>query len=96
MYRAGLESMLGLRRRGETFSIDPCIPSSWPGYEIVWNVGRTTYLISVTNPDRHCRGVSTACLDDVVSNADAIPLVDDGHTHRVRVVLGSASMPAVS
>ncbi len=60
MYRAGLESMLGLRRRGETFSIDPCIPSSWPGYEIVWNVGRTTYLISVTNPDRHCRGVSTA------------------------------------
>ena len=41
MYRAGLESMLGLRRRGETFSIDPCIPSSWPGYEIVWRVGRT-------------------------------------------------------
>ena len=31
MYRAGLESMLGLRRRGETFSVDPCIPSSWPG-----------------------------------------------------------------
>ena len=30
MYRAGLESMLGLRRRGDTFSIDPCIPSSWP------------------------------------------------------------------
>jgi len=24
MYRAGLESMLGLRRRGTTFSIDPC------------------------------------------------------------------------
>ena len=26
MYRAGLESILGLRRRGETFVIDPCIP----------------------------------------------------------------------
>ncbi len=32
MYRAALESMLGLRRRGRTFSIDPCIPSSWPEY----------------------------------------------------------------
>ena len=30
MYRAGLESILGLRRRGSTFVIDPCIPSSWP------------------------------------------------------------------
>jgi cyclic beta-1,2-glucan synthetase len=96
MYRAGLESMLGLRRQGETFSIDPCIPSSWPGYEIAWTVGRTKYLISVTNPDHQCRGVSTACLDDAVSNAAAIPLVDDGLTHRVRVVLGSVSIPSVS
>ena len=36
MYRAGLESLLGLRRRGSTFSVNPCIPSSWPEYEIVW------------------------------------------------------------
>jgi cellobiose phosphorylase len=34
MYRAGLESILGLRRRGDTFVIDPCIPSSWPEYGI--------------------------------------------------------------
>jgi cyclic beta-1,2-glucan synthetase len=96
MYRAGVESMLGLRRQGETFSIDPCIPSSWPGYEIVWLVGRTTYVISVTNPDRLCRGVSSACLDDVVSNAASIRLADDGLTHRVRVVLGAAPRPSVS
>jgi cyclic beta-1,2-glucan glucanotransferase len=91
LYRAGLESMLGLRRRGCTFSMDPCIPSSWPRFEIVWRVGRSEYLISVANPERRCRGVSMAFLDDVVSNAAAIPLVDDGQTHRVRIVLGSAS-----
>jgi len=90
LYRAGLESMLGLRRRGCTFSVDPCIPSSWPEYEIVWRVGRSQYLISVANPERRCRGVSMAFLDDVVSNAAAIPLTDDGQTHRVRIVLGSA------
>ena len=91
MYRAGLESMLGLRRRGATFSIDPCIPSSWPEYEIAWTVGRTRYLISVSNPDRQCRGVLDALLDDVPVDATAIPLVDDGETHRVRIVLGRPS-----
>ena len=91
MYRAGLESMLGLRRRGATFSIDPCIPSSWTEYEIAWTVGRARYLISVSNPDRQCRGVLDALLDDVPVDATAIPLVDDGETHRVHIVLGRPS-----
>jgi cyclic beta-1,2-glucan synthetase len=88
MYRAGLESMLGLRRRGDTFSIDPCIPSSWPEYEIAWTVGRAHYVISVSNPDRLCRGVLEARLDGAPVDAAAIPLVDDGETHQVRIVLG--------
>ena len=33
LYLAALELMLGLRRRGSTFEIDPCIPSSWPEYD---------------------------------------------------------------
>ena len=88
MYRAGLESMLGLRRRGATFSIDPCIPSSWPHYEITWHVLGTTYDIAVSNPDRLCRGVRTATLDGIAVPADAIPLVEDGRTHVVRIVMG--------
>ena len=32
MYRVGLEGMLGLVRRGASFALEPCIPSSWPGY----------------------------------------------------------------
>jgi cyclic beta-1,2-glucan synthetase len=92
MYRAAVESMLGLRRRGTTFSVDPCIPSSWPGYEIDWQVGRTRYEISVVNPDHVCRGVSIASVDEVaVADPVRIPLVDDGATHRVRVVLGTVS-----
>jgi cyclic beta-1,2-glucan synthetase len=35
MYRVGVESILGLRRSGDTFTIDPCIPASWPGYEML-------------------------------------------------------------
>jgi cyclic beta-1,2-glucan synthetase len=89
MYRAGLESILGLRRHGETFSLDPCIPASWPEYEIEWRLPRTRYLISVSNPERQCRGVVSAALDHVVVDASEIPIVEDGRTHHVSIVLGS-------
>ena len=88
MYRAGIESMLGLRRRGQTFIVDPCIPTSWPEYTITWRVQHTTYVILVLNPDKHSRGVLHATLDDQPVDANAIPIVNDGLTHQVRVVLG--------
>jgi cyclic beta-1,2-glucan synthetase len=88
LYRAGLESMLGLRRRGGTFEIDPCIPSSWAEYEIVWTFQSARYEISVSNPDHVCRGVVSAELNGALVDASAIALVDDGRTHRVVVVLG--------
>jgi cyclic beta-1,2-glucan synthetase len=88
MYRAGLESMLGLRRRGATFSVDPCIPSAWPEYDIVWRFLGTRYEITVSNPQRRCRGVVRAELDGLAVNIAAIPLVDDGRVHHVRVLMG--------
>ena len=88
MYRAGLESILGLRRRGSTFEMDPCIPSSWPDYSIVWRFGRTRYEIAVSNPERRCRGIAEAELDGVPVDPRSIPLADDGGTHQVRLVLG--------
>jgi cyclic beta-1,2-glucan synthetase len=91
MYRAGLESILGLKRRGATFSVDPCIPASWPGYEISWRFHDTRYQISVVNPAHQCRGVLEATLDGEVTDGGAIPLVDDGGMHHVRVVLGTAA-----
>jgi cyclic beta-1,2-glucan synthetase len=88
MYRAGIESILGLRRRGETFIVDPCIPSSWPEYRMTWRFLESRYEITVSNPMRKCRGVAKATLDGVCVNASAIPLVNDGRTHEVQVVLG--------
>lgn len=92
MYRAGLESILGLKRHGATFSMDPCTPSSWPGYGITWRFGRTRYEISVSNPEHKCRGVSLAELDGIVVDAGAIALIDDGEIHQVRLVLGDVSL----
>jgi cyclic beta-1,2-glucan synthetase len=88
MYRAGVESILGLRRRGTTFIIDPCIPSAWPEYRISWRFLDTRYEITVTNPARRCHGVAEATLDGASVDARAIPLANDGKTHDVQVVLG--------
>ncbi|MCU1381588.1 MAG: glycosyltransferase 36 [Acidobacteria bacterium] len=88
MYRAGVESILGLRRRGETFIVDPCIPSAWPEYRISWRFQASRYEITVANPLRRCRGVATATLDGAIVDARAIPLLDDGRTHHVQIVLG--------
>jgi cyclic beta-1,2-glucan synthetase len=90
MYRAGIESILGLRRRGDSFIIDPCIPSSWPEYTIVWKFGESRYEITVSNPARRCRGVAMATLDGVRVDAASIPLVDDGGRHVVWVALGDS------
>jgi cyclic beta-1,2-glucan synthetase len=88
MYRAGLESILGLKRRGDTFEVDPCIPAAWPEYSLSWKFGRTRYEISVSNPGHRCRGVASAELDGTPVDPAAIPLLDDGATHRVKIVVG--------
>lgn len=90
MYRAGLESILGLRRRGDVFSMDPCIPASWPSFSVRWSLGRSRYEISVMNPERLCRGVLTAELDGSAADPRAISIFDDGGVHRVRLTLGAA------
>jgi cyclic beta-1,2-glucan synthetase len=93
MYRAGLESILGLERRGTIFQVDPCIPSSWPEYKIAWRLGRTSYDITVRNPEGRCRGVREAELDGRAVDSRAIPIADDGATHRVVVTLGARQNP---
>jgi len=88
MYRVGLEGMLGLVRRGAFFTLKPCIPSSWPGYSIDWRFGTSRYAIEVANPELRCCGVASVELDGVPVDPQAIPLLDDGREHQVRVVLG--------
>jgi cyclic beta-1,2-glucan synthetase len=88
MYRTAIEELLGLRRKGETFTVDPCIPAMWPAYAFEWRLGQTLFRITVTNPEHRCRGVRYTTLDGVAVDPRAIPLRDDGETHEVEVLLG--------
>ena len=90
MYQAGVEWILGFRLRGTTLLLDPCIPRAWPGFEIDFRYHSARYEIVVENPQGVSRGVASSELDgrSLPGGGAAIPLVDDGATHRVRVVLG--------
>src|SRR4029453_7512713 len=58
LYRAGLESILGFRVQGATLVLDPCIPSTWPGFEIEFRHRSARYRITVENPHAVSRGVA--------------------------------------
>jgi len=88
MYRLGLEAILGLKRRGRRFAVEPCIPGSWDGFSIRWRHGKSLYEIRVENPGHSNRGVAVAELDGVRVDARAIPLLDDGAVHHLLVTMG--------
>ena len=90
MYRLGVEAILGLTRRGDTLKIDPCIPGNWPGFQLTYRFGRTSYLVHVENPEGVNRGVRQVVLDGMPLPDGPIPLSDDGRQHEVRVVMGPA------
>jgi cyclic beta-1,2-glucan synthetase len=88
LYRFGLESILGVTRRGTVLALDPCIPTAWPGFATTLRLGGSRYEVTVTNPDRLSRGIMQATVDGRVVDPSAIPFVDDGAVHQIHVVMG--------
>ena len=90
MQRAGVESILGLRLEGDVLRLDPCIPKTWPRYEMTVRFHSTHYEILVENPDGICGCIVAVTLDGaaVGERPVALKMQDDGVTHRVLVRLG--------
>jgi cellobiose phosphorylase len=88
LYRVAVEAILGLRLRGDTLTIDSCIASEWPAYELDYRFGSATYQIRVDNSSGAGRGARTVTVDGRSVAGGVIPLKNDGRTHDVRVVLG--------
>jgi cyclic beta-1,2-glucan synthetase len=90
MYRAGIESILGLRLQGAYLLLAPCIPKHWPRFEMVFQYASTRYEIAVENPHGVSRGITRAEFDGEPLSEGPIrlPLHDDGASHKIRAVLG--------
>ena len=90
MYRAGVEWLLGFRVRGAILYLDPCIPRAWRRFDITFRYHASRYEITVENPRGVTRGIAGVEVDGIplAPGRARLPLIDDGTTRRVRVVLG--------
>jgi cyclic beta-1,2-glucan synthetase len=92
MYRAGIEGLVGLTRRGTTLHLNPCFPAAWPKLSATVRHNGAQYDITILNPDHSGRTVTQATLDGQplqVSPEGAEIAVSDG-THKVTITLGKA------
>jgi len=90
MYRLGLEGILGMRRAGANLVIEPHIPAGWPGYEVTYRYGQTTYAIRVrTRRTLDEGGTCRMTVDGVSIAGNRLPLRDDGAMHQVEVILAN-------
>lgn len=86
LYQAGIEWILGIKRRGDRLYIQPQIPSDWPKFSITYRFGKTNYFIEVFNKT----GTSTLLVDGVEMTdleEHYIDLKDDGEDHHVELRL---------
>ena len=94
MYRAGVESILGLRVQADSLVIDPCIPTAWPEFSMTLRYRGAVYEIAVHNPGNVSRGVVAVELDgasQAVSGGKArVKLCQDRGVHAILVTLGPA------
>jgi len=78
--------------RADTLVFAPCIPASWPGFDLTLRYRGAVYEISVHNPARVSRGVVAALLDgasQLIADGNALlPLSADQGTHQILITLG--------
>ncbi len=87
-YRVWIEEVLGFRRRGNTFTINPVIPKDWKGFRLQYRYQNTDYRIAVDNPDHCSHGVTFMEVDGIAVADKMVTLRDDTLPHEVHVVMG--------
>jgi cyclic beta-1,2-glucan synthetase len=92
MYRVAIESIFGMSLEGgRTLVLDPCISRDWPRATLTYRLidGKTTYVVTIENPERRERGVKSATVDGktltIADGVARVPLLFDGGEHRVNI-----------
>jgi cyclic beta-1,2-glucan synthetase len=94
MYRLIVESLLGLRRDGDTLRLAPCLPADWPMVKMRYRYRTSVYRIVVSQPPRGDDSLAAAMsvtVDGVLRHDGTIPLVDDQREHSVDVIVDARS-----
>lgn len=93
-YRFGLEGLLGLERVGDELRVTPRVPPEWPGFEVRYRYGASSYVLRAKRVDAPpavgdgaAPGARTAAVGAAERAAPAavVKLIDDGREHVVDV-----------
>ena len=90
MYRAGMEGILGLTRRGNSVLFDPRLPKSWPEISIKVTLGLFHLDVTVDNSNAVGSGITRARLDGeemVCEGGRLVIPITDGQ-HQLHLTLG--------
>ncbi|NQU18287.1 MAG: glycosyl transferase [Candidatus Saganbacteria bacterium] len=85
---AGSNWILGIRADYKGLIIDPCIPSTWKGFNAKRIFRGATYQINIKNPKKKTHGVKSMLVDGKTVQGNIIPPFDDNEEHSVEVTLG--------
>ena len=83
MYRLLLESLLGLRVRGDRLSVAALLPANWDSFELRYCFGNTLFLVTVNQSTGD--GLQRVVLDGVSQPTGEVQLIDDGREHSVEI-----------
>jgi cellobiose phosphorylase len=87
MYQFIVNSMLGVELLVDKLKFTPCFPLEWPSVDVEYRYKRSVYRITIyQEPDAI---ESWYKVDELRSEGDTIPLIDDGNEHIVEVWIGS-------
>ena len=67
--------------------MDPCIPKDWKRVTGMRRFRGDIYEIEIINETGSCKGVKELWLDGAQLEGNKIPVLGDGKTHSIRVIL---------
>ncbi|PSW61267.1 N,N'-diacetylchitobiose phosphorylase [Photobacterium kishitanii] len=86
-YFAVTNFILGVQTGFDGLTINPCIPTEWPGFEVTREWRGAMYNINVTNPDHVSKGIKSIMLNGQPVDGAIAPQAE-GSVNTVTVVMG--------
>ncbi|WP_163923391.1 GH36-type glycosyl hydrolase domain-containing protein [Photobacterium sp. Alg240-V54] len=86
-YFAVTNFILGVQTGFDGLTINPCIPTEWPGFDVTREWRGATYNINVTNPNHVSKGIKSITLNGQPVDGAIAPQAE-GSVNTVTVVMG--------
>ena len=86
-YIAGLEYILGITKKANTLTINPCVPKEWSEIKIEYIFQDTVYKITIKNPKQKSNGYDSISLDNNFIQENKIQLQNDKKEHHIEIVM---------